>query len=90
MLSGEATNTNFIVFGLTQSGHEPMIYQTRGVHYNHYTTNSVAMDFVLILRYELTQKMNSSTLMVVFTLVYLNNGLFMVFCNTFNNISVIL
>jgi hypothetical protein len=41
----EATNTNFIVFGLTfgltRSGFEPMIYCTRGEHANHYTTNAV-------------------------------------------------
>jgi len=28
MLSGEATNTNFIVFGLTRPGLEPTIYHT--------------------------------------------------------------
>ena len=32
MLRGEATNTNFIVFGLTRPGLEPTIYRTRGVH----------------------------------------------------------
>jgi hypothetical protein len=32
MLSGEATNTNFIVFGLTRSGFEPTIYRTRSEH----------------------------------------------------------
>jgi hypothetical protein len=37
MLSGEATNTNFIVFGLTQPGLETMIYQTQGERSNHYT-----------------------------------------------------
>ena len=36
VLSGEATNTNFIVIGLTRSGLEPMIYHTRGEHANHY------------------------------------------------------
>jgi len=30
MLSEEATNTNFIVFGLTRSGLEPMTYRIRG------------------------------------------------------------
>jgi hypothetical protein len=40
MLSGEATNTNFIVFGLTRSGLEPTIYCTRGEHANHYTTRT--------------------------------------------------
>ena len=28
MYSGEAVNTNFIVFGLTRSGPEPMAYHT--------------------------------------------------------------
>ena len=39
MLSGEATNTNFIVFGLTQPGLEATIYCTRGEHANHYSTD---------------------------------------------------
>jgi len=41
MLSGEATNTNFIVIGLTRSGLESTIYHTRGEHANHYSTNEV-------------------------------------------------
>ena len=41
VLSGEATNTNFIVFGLTQPGLEPTIYRTRGEHANHYATDVV-------------------------------------------------
>ena len=39
MLSGEATNTNFIVFGLTRWQWKPMIYSTRDEHSNHYTTD---------------------------------------------------
>jgi hypothetical protein len=40
MLSIEATNINFIVFGLTQTGLTPtMIYSTRDKDANHYTTN---------------------------------------------------
>jgi hypothetical protein len=39
--SKEATNTNFIVLGLTRPGFEPMIYRTRGEHANHYTTDAV-------------------------------------------------
>ena len=38
-IGGEATNTNFIVFGLTRRGLEPTIYRTRGEHANHYTTD---------------------------------------------------
>jgi len=33
--SGEATYTNFIVFGLTQLGPEPLIYRIPGEHTNH-------------------------------------------------------
>jgi hypothetical protein len=38
MLSGKATNTNFIVFGFTRSWLEPTIYRARGEHANHYAT----------------------------------------------------
>jgi hypothetical protein len=41
MLSEEATNTNFIVFGLTGLGLEPMIYCTLGEEANHYTADAV-------------------------------------------------
>jgi hypothetical protein len=39
--SGEATKTNFIVFGLTRFGLKPTIYRTQGKHANHYTTDAV-------------------------------------------------
>ena len=42
MLSGEATHTNFIIFDLTRSGLEPMIYRTRGEQANQYTTEAVS------------------------------------------------
>ena len=48
MLSGEATNTNFIVFGLTQPRFEPTIYRTRGEQANHYATDTVLKDHVLV------------------------------------------
>jgi hypothetical protein len=41
MLSREAKNTNFIVFGLIQPGCKPTIYCIRGEHANHYTTDAV-------------------------------------------------
>ena len=41
MLIREATNTNFIVFGLTWRGLEPKIHHTWGEHANHYTTDVV-------------------------------------------------
>ena len=37
MLSGEATNTNFIVFGLTRPWLEPAIYPIRDEHASQYT-----------------------------------------------------
>ena len=40
-LGGEATNTNFIVFGFTRPGLESMIYSTWGEHANHYATDAV-------------------------------------------------
>jgi hypothetical protein len=41
VLSGEATNTDFIVFGLIRLGLKPTIYHTQGEHANHYTTDAV-------------------------------------------------
>jgi len=41
MLSGEATYTNFIVFGLTRSGLEPTIYHTQDEHDNYSTSDVV-------------------------------------------------
>jgi len=35
MLSAEATNTNVLVFGLTQPGLKPMIYHHQGEPTNH-------------------------------------------------------
>jgi hypothetical protein len=37
VLSGEATNTKLIVFGLIRPGFEPTIYRTWGEHANNYT-----------------------------------------------------
>ena len=39
--SGEAANTNFIVFGLTRTRREPTRFHTRGEHATHYTTDVV-------------------------------------------------
>ena len=41
MLSGEATNTNFIPFDLTQWGRDPTIYCTR---WSHYKPTSIVSD----------------------------------------------
>ena len=51
-LSRAATNTNFIVFGLTWRDLEPTIYRTRGEHANHYATIMVPgkiQDLLLLL-----------------------------------------
>jgi hypothetical protein len=40
-VSREATNTFFIVFGLTQSGLEPTIYRNQGEHAHQYTTDAI-------------------------------------------------
>jgi len=41
MISGEATDTNFIVFGLSRLWLKPMIYHTQGEYANHYTTDAI-------------------------------------------------
>jgi hypothetical protein len=41
VLSGEAINTNFLVFGLTQPELEPMIYPTWVKHANYYITDEI-------------------------------------------------
>jgi hypothetical protein len=41
VLSGETTNTNFIVFGLTRPGLKHTIYRTRDEHANHYFTDAI-------------------------------------------------
>jgi len=52
MFSREATNNNFLVFGLTRLGLEPMIYHIRGEHANHmflfvsYVLNNTLWQFV--------------------------------------------
>ena len=40
-LSGAATQTNFIAFGLTRPGLETTIYRIRREHANHFTTDAV-------------------------------------------------
>ena len=51
MLSGEATNTNFMVFGLTRLGLGPTIYRTRDEHANHYATDALNDHEVYICSY---------------------------------------
>jgi 3-phenylpropionate/cinnamic acid dioxygenase small subunit len=41
LLSGEATNTNFTIFGLTRPGLKHTIYRIRGEHANHYASDAV-------------------------------------------------
>jgi hypothetical protein len=45
VLSGEATNTHFKVFGLTRPGLELMIYRTRGKYVYHYATDVVLISW---------------------------------------------
>ena len=45
VLSGEATNTNFIVFCLNRPGLEPTIYRTRGEHANYYANDAISCKF---------------------------------------------
>jgi hypothetical protein len=40
VLSGEATDTNFIAFGLSRPGLEPTIDHTQVEHSNHYATEA--------------------------------------------------
>jgi hypothetical protein len=50
MLSGEATNANFIVFGMTRPGLEPAIYRTRDEHATYYATDAVYIPiWILVL-----------------------------------------
>jgi hypothetical protein len=44
VLSGGATSTNVIIFGLTQQGLEPTIYSTRGENANHYAIDAVLLE----------------------------------------------
>jgi hypothetical protein len=54
VLSGEATNTNFIVFGLTQPGLELTIYRTGGEHSIYYPTDAVVFSTKLVVKMEIT------------------------------------
>jgi hypothetical protein len=61
LLSGKATNTNFIVFGLTRPGLEPTIYRTLGQHSNHYTSDALNKNEICFMT------MNINTLMIRLT-----------------------
>jgi hypothetical protein len=51
MLSGEATNTNFLVFGMTRPGLKSTIYHTRGKHANHYATDAVDYKTYCVIKF---------------------------------------
>ena len=53
---GEATNANFIVFGLNRAGLEPTIYRTRGEYANHYTTDAVIYLYIILQSVHLLYK----------------------------------
>ena len=63
MLSGEAANTYFIVFGLIWSGLEPTIYRTWGGHANNYTTDAglEAMKYIVYLYFDIYAVKSSNT-----------------------------
>ena len=45
VLSGKATTTNFIIFGLTRIWLEPTIYRTPGEQASHNTTDAVPFNY---------------------------------------------
>jgi hypothetical protein len=49
LLTGKATNTNYVVIGLTRAGLTSMIYHTRCEHANHYTTDAIVNQLIGIL-----------------------------------------
>ena len=74
MLNGEATNTDFLVFGLIRLGFEPTIYRTCGEHANHYATDAV--DHRIGMFYYQTVRDNIQLSVVkVFTLCPTRSGL---------------
>jgi hypothetical protein len=55
VLSGEAANINFIVFGLTHPGIEPTIYLTQSEYVNHYTTHAI-QNYVFLDAWEMLRQ----------------------------------
>ena len=49
--SAGSNRTNFIVFGLTQSGFEPTIYRSRGKHAIHYTIDAVLLIKLYVIKF---------------------------------------
>jgi len=70
MISGEATNTNFKVFGLTRLGLESMIYRTQGKHANHNTTDAVNSKYITN-----TDKPNENVQIIYYQLFFCLFGL---------------
>ena len=56
VLCEEATNTNFIIFGLTRPVLEPTIYRTRGEHANYYATDAVELHLMCGLHRKLVDQ----------------------------------
>jgi hypothetical protein len=65
--SGEATNTNFIFFGLTRPVLELTIYRTRVKHANHYATVAVEIDLIMLWYILLTEMMSMMKVIVTAT-----------------------
>ena len=79
LLSGDATNTNCIVFGFTRTELEPTIYRTRDKHANHYTTNVVKFilkESYLPSQYSYTLNTYSRQHLYLYTF-FLNNNIFL-------------
>ena len=72
MLSGEATNTDFIVFGLNRPGLEPTIYRTGGEKATHYTTGAAVLQYIVKL-IEYCSRVNKSILLGKFVSYYSKN-----------------
>jgi hypothetical protein len=49
VLSGVATNTNFIIFGITRPGLNPTLYRTRGEHANHDNTDAIPPHLAILI-----------------------------------------
>jgi hypothetical protein len=68
MLSGEATNTNFIVFGLIRPGLEPTIYCSKDGYVNHYPT-----DAALYIMYNLVYYIPKTVTVSIEIVIYFPN-----------------
>ena len=100
MLSREAINTNFIVFGLMRQRFKPTIYDTQGQHANHYTTDAV-LKIKIIYQYHIydnlpfttcidtarcivTTTSESTSICPCLSLVVISSSVWTVFCKMYD------